>query len=133
MSYIDAAMSAPCGREKAVLIALAASAPRIILSLSTIAERSGVEASTVRRHIDALEALGLIEVYEQPREGGDWNRRPPARERSRSVRRLAFVLHLPDAKTGRTYSTRHPADETGLPALPDLEQDWWRERQSVHC
>jgi hypothetical protein len=128
LSFIDAAMAAPVGREKPVLVALAASAPRIMLTLATIADRSGVDVRTAQRHIEALEADGFVQVYEQAPDGGDWTLRPPKHARKRARRRLAFVLHLPDGT--QTRSTRHPADDHGLASLGDQAS---RKRTSVHC
>jgi hypothetical protein len=124
LDFIDAAMAAPVGRQKCVLIALAASAPRIIVSLATIANRCGLDERTVRRYLETLETVGLVEVFEE--DGTGWKRRPPRGERKRARRRLGFVLHLPDDR-----STRHPADSHGL--SPRLDRIAVERGRSVHC
>ena len=126
LSFIDAAMAAPVGREKCVLVALAASAPRIIVSLATLADRSGTDERTVRRHIDTLEATDFVEVFE--RAGDEWVPRPPRGQRKRTRRQLAFVLHLPGGR-----STRRPDESHGLAALPVAATGSRPRRRSVHC
>jgi hypothetical protein len=123
LSWIEAAMSAPVGREKCVLVAMAFSAPRVILSLATIAGRSGAGERTVRRYIETLEATGFVEVFE--RAGDGWVPRPPRGERKQTRRQLAFVLHL----DGR--STRRPDDHHGLASRPAAVST--PRRRSVHC